>query len=227
MNHTSLTLPSARLVGALWLLYFVTAAPLAFRTSLIAPGNPAESAARIAHSELLYRATLVSDLASYALYLIIASLLYQLLRNVSEAWAAAGGLFTIAGCVVLIVSTTALTAPLVLGAAGVLSAIGLPVRQEWAIIIIQLYAHAYNVALLFFGAQWMVTGPLFVRSHFVPRPLGYSLAIVGFGWTALSIATLVAPTLGVRLRGVVLPAGALAELTLALWLLINGRWLRS
>jgi hypothetical protein len=221
MQRDTTLVSTSRLAGATWLLYFLAALPLALRTALIVPGNAAATAERILANERLYRATLVSDLASYALYALFACLLYFLLRDVSRLWAAAAAVFTLAGCLVLAVATAALTLPLFLldGQAG--HALSLAGRQELALLALQGFGQSYLVALFFFGAQWAAMGPLFAASRIVPRPIAWLLTVAGAAWIALSAAMLVAPTLAASMRGLVMPLGGIAELALALWLLIK------
>lgn len=71
-------------------------------------------------------------------------------------------------------------------------------------------------------------GPLFAMSRLIPRPIGYLLTAGGVGWVTFALATLIAPPLGVAIQPVVLIIGSLAEIALALWLLVKGvdeaRW---
>lgn len=212
----------AHLTGAVYILYFLMALPLSLRSSLIVPSDAVATAAKIAASEALYRMTVVSDLVSYLLYIALAYLLYTLLRNVSRPWAIMGTLFTLTGCLVLVVSTAALAAPLVLLKGDALHVIGVPERQELALLALKMFGQGYIIALFFFGAQWVVMGSLFAISRLVPRPIGYLLVAAGIGWVALSLATLLAPELSTGMQPVILPLGALAEIALGLWLLFKG-----
>jgi hypothetical protein len=213
---------TARITGGIYLLYFIAGMPLILRSSLIVPRDAAATAAKIMASESLYRATIVTDLVSYSLYLSLAYLFYLLLRNVSRPWALMGTLFTIAGCIVLIVATAALTAPLALLTGNEFGAIGMPERQALALLALKIYTQAFLIGLLLFGVQWLIMGPLFVRSGFVARPIGYLLTAGGVAWVSFAIASLVAPPVGVAMQPVVLAIGSLAEIALALWLLFRG-----
>lgn len=213
---------TARITGGIYLLYFIAGMPLILRSSLIVPGDAAATARKIMASETLYRATIVTDLVSYSLYLGLAYLFYLLLRNVSRPWALMGALFTIAGCIVLIVATAALTAPLTLLTGHEFNAIGMPERQALAMIALKIYTQAFLIGLLLFGVQWLIMGPLFVQSGFVVRPIGYLLTAGGVAWVSFAIASLIAPPVGVAMQPVVLAIGSLAEIVLALWLLFRG-----
>jgi hypothetical protein len=212
----------ARLTGLLYILYFISALPLSIRAKLIVPTDAAATASRILASEATYRLTMVTDLTGYLLYIGIVYLFYRLLRPVSPPWAMVGALFAIVGCIVLVMATALLTAPLILLADPGVYVIGLPERQELALLSLKLFGQAYTIALFLFGAQWLVMGPLFATSRLVPRPIGWLLTIGGAAWVGLSVATLLAPTIGKLLQGVVLPLGALAEIALGLWLLVKG-----
>ena len=217
----------ARITGGIYLLYFFAGMPLILRSSLIVPTDASATAARITASETLYRVTIVTDLVSYSLYLGLAYLFYLLLRKVSRPWALMGTLFTIAGCIVLITATAALTAPLALLSGNAFTGIAAPERQALALLAIKIYTQAFLIGLLLFGVQWLIMGPLFVLSGFVPRVLGYLLTAGGVGWVSFAIASLLAPPVGLTIQPVVLAVGSLAEIALALWLLLGGTQRRS
>ena len=220
--EAELLIRRARWAGAIYIFYFLAALPLGLRSSLIVPSDAAATAAKIVASEGLYRLTVVSDLVSYVLYVTLAYLLYTLLRHVSRTWAAVGTLFTLTGCLVLVVSTATLGVPLLLLTGDAWHTIGVPERQELALLALQTFSQGYIIALFFFGAQWLVMGYLFASSRLVPRAIGYLLFVAGIGWVVLSVGTLLAPTLSSGMGRVILPLGALAEIALGLWLLFKG-----
>ena len=218
-------LPSSgllRTTAAVYLLYFVAGVPLLLRSSLIIPGNPSATAAKIIASEALYRVTMVTDLVSYALYLGLAYLFYLLLRQVNQSWAFLGALFTVAGCIVLILATSLLSAPLVLLTGNSYATISLAERQEMALFALKIYNQAFIIGLLLFGVQWLIMGPLFSLSRVVPRAVGYLLTLGGVAWVTFAVASLVRPPVGVAIQPVVLVIGSLAEIALAISLLVRG-----
>jgi Domain of unknown function (DUF4386) len=211
----------ARITGSIYILYFIAGMPLILRSSLIVPTDAAATAAKITGSETLYRITMVTDLVSYALYLGLAYLFYLLLRNVSRQWALLGTLFTVAGCIVLIMATAALTAPLALLNGHEFNAIGAQQRQDLALLALKLYSQTFVIGLFLFGIQWLIMGPLFALSDFVPKAIGYLLTLAGIAWVSFAVATLLAPTAGRTIQPLVLLIGSLAELALAGWLLFG------
>lgn len=214
----------ARLTGGMYIPYLALGVPMFLRMSLIVPTEAGATAANILSSETLYRATVVTDLVSYGLYIVLAYLFYVLLREVSRPWAAVAALFTFAGCVVLIVSTALLTAPILLLDSSAFHAIPLPQRQELALFAIRLFGQGYTIGLFLFGAQWLIMGPLFARSRLVPRIIGYWLLAAGIGWVALAVATLLGSAVRSPLQSVVLPVAGLAEVALGAWLLVFSGW---
>ena len=74
----------------MYIPYLAFGLPLFFRAPLIVPNNAASTAANIIASESLYRLTVVTDLVSYVLYIVLAYLFYTLLREVSRPWATVG-----------------------------------------------------------------------------------------------------------------------------------------
>jgi len=86
----------------------------------------------------------------------------------------------------------------------------------------ECFSQAYLIALFFFGAQCLVMGYLFVTSKMVPRLIGYLLLAAGIGWIVLSAGTLLAPNTSSQIGAFIMPLGALAELALAIWLLVKG-----
>jgi len=211
-----------RTTAGVYILYFIAGFPLLLRSSLIVPANTVATAAKIMSSQVLYRITMVTDLVSYALYLGLAYLFYLLLRHVNRPWAVLGALFTVAGCIVLIVATSLLSAPLALLTGDFYRATSLPQRQELALLAIKIYNQAFVIGLLLFGVQWLIMGPLFALSRVVPRAVGFLLTAGGIAWVAFAVASLIAPPVGAAMRPFVLAIGSLAEIALAVSLLMRG-----
>jgi hypothetical protein len=200
-----------RLAGILYVFYFLSAAPLALRSSLVRLYDPAATAAHILASEQLYRGTIVSDLASYAAYIALTVLLAQIGALVSRTWAIIAALLSLSGCIVLIAATALLTVPL-----------ASPPSPQLSTLAFRLYAQGYNESLFLFGAFCAIMGALFVAGRLLPRLLGMLLAVAGTAWIALSAANIAVPAIAAALAPYVLPLGAGAELALGLWLLVRG-----
>ncbi len=200
-----------RLAGVLYIFYFLSAAPLALRSSMIRLSDPVATAAHILGAAQLYRATVVSDLASYAAYIALTVLLAQIGALVSRTWAIIAALLSLAGCIVLVASTALLTVPL-----------GGPQMQPFSMLAFRLYSQGYNESLFLFGLFCLIMGCLFAAGRLLPLLLCLLLAAAGAAWVALSAANIAVPVLGAAAAPYILPLGAAAELLLGLWLLVRG-----
>lgn len=222
MNTTTPAMAQARVIGAAYILYFLAALPLSVRSSMVVGADPAATATNIMASESLYRLTIVTDLLSYALYLVLTYLIYLLLRDVNRKWAAIAAIFSVSGCLVQIVSTSWLMVPLILLKDPSWQALALPAREELALAAIKSFGQGYSIALFFFGLFDLLMGLLFAASRMIPRVIAWLLVLAGAGWIVLVVTTLLSPQLAPMVQPVVLPLGALAEVALGLWLLLRG-----
>jgi hypothetical protein len=100
--------------------------------------------------------------------------------------------------------------------------------QALSLLFTRLYAQGSNMGFVFFGSYCLLVGYLIFRSTFLPRVLGVLVALAGVAWLTSSISRLLSPELANRLSPYILPAGAVGEISLCLWLLIMGvnahRW---
>lgn len=90
------------------------------------------------------------------------------------------------------------------------------------------HAHGFGIALIFFGWFALIIGFLIYRSGFLPRTLGALMGIAGICYLTNSFALIIAPAVADRLFPAILLPAFVAELSLALWLLLKGidmeRW---
>jgi hypothetical protein len=86
----------------------------------------------------------------------------------------------------------------------------------------RLFAYGFGISLVFFAGFCIVAGVLIYRSGFLPRTLGVMMAIAGLCYLINSFALFLAPALASMLFPYILMPCLLAELSLALWLLVKG-----
>jgi hypothetical protein len=95
--------------------------------------------------------------------------------------------------------------------------------QALALLFLNLHTQAFNIYLIFFGFWLIPTGYLILRSTFFPRVICVLVILDGLGW-----ATFLWPPLATSVYPVISVVAALAEIPLALWLLVVGvnvhRW---
>lgn len=235
MSTTTLNCPAAHWIRLGGLAYLAIIGLGFFgevlaRGSLVVAGDAAATAAGIAASTPLWRASITADLLMQMLDLPLILLFYLLLRPVHHGLALLATAFNLIQTAVLVLNKLCLVAPLILlNEAGSLAAL-LPLaqRQGLAMLAIQLHGHGFAIGLLFFGIASLLRAPLIIKSGYLPAWLGWGLGLAGLCYLINSYALLLAPALADALfPGVLLPV-LVGESALALWLLFKGidraRW---
>lgn len=211
--------PSGRIIGVVWLLYFVVSFLGAGITKgIVIPADAAATAANIVAHAGRYRAGFAADLIGNAIYLVLTALLYGLFRPVNRNLALVAAFFSLAGCIVQIVGELLRLVPVVLVAENhVAGAFTVAQLQAASILSIALYAHVFDISFTLFALFELVLGYLILESTFVPRAFGWVWMLAGLLWL-----TSLWPPLANTIRRVVLGIGGLAEIGLMLWLLVKG-----
>jgi hypothetical protein len=223
----------ARITGVVYLLFFVTAVLGEFFTrqagiSGIQPGVSGDAAATantiLAH-ELFYRLGFALGLISTACYVAVTALFYQLFRPVSRSLSLIAVFFSLVGLAIQAFgSLFQLTPLIVLRGSPYLSVFNVKQLQALALMFLNLNALVGYIALVFDGLFLFLIGYLIFRSTFLPRILGALVAFASLGWL-----TFLSPPLANYLYTYIQILGALAEVSLMLWLLLIGvnaqRWI--
>ena len=210
--------PSPRVIGVVWLLYFLTGALGALLTRGIIVSTDAASTANnnLAHASL-YRAGFAVDLVANLIYIALTALLFGLFRRVNLTLALLAAFFSLVGCTVQIMGELLRLAPSVLLAnPQFATAFGAHQVQASALLSVILYRSVFQISFVLFACFELVTGFLILKSTFLPRWLGW-------WWIAGSIAwlTFLWPPLATSIWPLLIAGGA-AELALPVWLLVKG-----
>ncbi len=209
----------ARIAGIFYLLTFLVAGG-----SSLAGGGIAATANSILVQQSLFRLGFAADLIVVACYVAVTALFYELFRPVNRSLSLLAAFFSLVGCAIQAFVCVFHLAPLVvLGGAQYLSVFKAEQLRALAFLFLDFYGQGFGIALVFFGFYCLLIGYLIFRSTFLPRFLGVLMAFAGLAWlTSLS------PPLANYLSPYNLAVGALAELSLTLWLLAMGvnvqRW---
>ena len=201
----------ARIGGALYLVIIVAGivGPLLTRDQLIVPHDVEATARNIAASPELWRLGIAVDVVMQLCDVPVMLILFLLLSPVNRNVALLALLFNI------IQTATLVANQLTLIAAHLLST-GQPALTDLAI---QAYSYGEALGLVFFGFTLLAEGYLIRHSGYLPRILGLLVQIGGVSYIVNSFLLLVAPDLANI--GFLIPS-FVAELSLALWLLIKG-----
>jgi len=169
----------------------------------------------------------VAGVAVHLLYLIPAVvvnvIVCGLFKPVGPTLARLALVFSLAGVTVEAASLLQLYVPLAMvEEGGALAALGHSQRQALSYLAISLYSTGFGFALLFFAGFCVLVGVLILRSLLVPGVLGAMMIVAGACYVVNTMALILSPALSDRLvPGILLPI-LLAELSLALWLVVKG-----
>jgi hypothetical protein len=217
--------PTARTIGVVYLLYFVTAVIGALlMKGLVVPTDAVATAQNLLAHESLYRSGWEVGLVANALYIAVTALFYGLLAPVNRSLAMMMAFFSLAGCTVQIFGGMLQLAPLtILGDSQLAGAFTVAQLRAAAVLSFQLYPLVFYISLVLFALFDFWLGYLIYKSTFLPRFIGVWFMIAG----VIGLAFLW-PPLAIPLRFVIIPVGGIAEVVFMLWLIVKGvdvaRW---
>lgn len=214
-----------RVGGALYLYIIVAGlfAEVFVRSQLIVSGDTSATAANILASDFLFRAGLSAELLMLICDVFLALVFFVVLRPVSFFLALFAASLRL---VMAAVSSTNLLnhmdALLWLNGASGLEVLGSSEVQALAYHSLRSHAYGYHLALVFFGFYCITLGALIARSEVLPKLLGYLLILAGGCYLANSFGSILAIEAISKIGPVILLPALVAELSLALWMLIKG-----
>src|SRR5262245_23407059 len=215
----------ARIGGVLYLIIIAAGlfGELFVRGSLVVPGNAAATAAHIVQSRYVWRVGIAGDLLMHICDVGLMLVFYILLRPVSRNLARLTILFNLVQTCVLVVNKLNLVVPLfLLGDGAYLKAFTPEHLQALSYVAIRTHDYGFAFGLIYFGVECVVIGYLIVRSLYFPKALGVMMQIAGVCYVINSFALLLYPPIATRLFPFILLPPFVAELSLALWLLVKG-----
>jgi Domain of unknown function (DUF4386) len=215
----------ARAAGALYLIVAVCGgfSELYVRSSVVVPGDPAATAAKVSASATLFRIGLATDLMNLTCFLLVAVTLYALLRQVGHEIALAMVLLTTVSVAIMGVNLlNHLGALLAATDPAFPAAFGAEDPAALVMVFLDLHQYGYLIAQVFFGLWLLPLGYLLVRSGYVPRVLGVLVMVASLGYLADLVAILLSPSFESSLSTFVLAPAVVGELSLILWLLVKG-----
>ena len=215
-------LRQARVAGLLYLAIIVCGvwSDGFVRSSLIVADEPTKTAANIAATTSTFQMSLVADSVMVLCDVALAVVLFLLLEPVSRALALTAAAFRIVQSAVLGLNLLNQHLALVLITAGGYE-LAPPARDSLVLLFAQAQGHGYDIGLLFFGINCVLTGYLVFKSRFLPRAVGVLVAASGPVYLVGSYLSLLAPhTASTFEIAYVLPL--VAELSFCLWLLFKG-----
>jgi hypothetical protein len=222
--------PYARLGGLLYLILIVLGFFGQFVLGrVIVSGNAAATAANLTSMESLWRFGIGAEVVALICVVGLATIYFLLLRPVSRELNLLATFVRLIGIAVeAVVTLNLLAALLPLGKAESLKAFTQEQLYALTNLAIKSHSQGYALALLFFGACFLVHGHLIYKSGFLPKVLGILIQIAGTCYLTNSFAVFLAPALEDRIFPIILLPAFVGEASLCLWLLLKGvnvqRW---
>ena len=214
--------PYARFAGLLYLVIIIAGAlgEIFIRGTLIVSGDAVATANNIVAHESLWRLGIAGDLLMHICDVFVMLSIYVLLRVVNRNLALMVLLFNVVQTAVLVANKLTLLVPLfLLGDAGYLKVFDPAQLQALSYVAIKMHGYGFGVGLIFFGFVCLIEGYLIMKSRFLPWVLGAMMQVAGVCYLVNSFALILAPMFSSIL--IMLPC-LVAELSLALWLLVKG-----
>lgn len=218
---------SKRLARVAGLLYLIVAifggfSELYVRSSVKVAGDAAATAENIAAAATLMRVGFVADLVNIACFLVLALVLYRLLKHVSAGAAVTMLVFTA-------VSVAVMTFNMVnhLGAIEAATNPDFPTSfggssDTLATWFLEMHSYGYLVAGVFFGLWLLPLGYMLFRSGYAPRALATLVMVGSLGYVADVIASALIPSAPEAMRAILVMPSVIAELSLIVWLMAKG-----
>ena len=192
------------------------------RGSLVVPGDAAATARAILENETLWRL----GLAVHLLYLIPALamkvIVSGLFRPMEPTLARLALVFGVAAVTVEAVALVYLYVPLAVTENDGATLAVLEDAPALIYLATRLFATGFGFSLLLFAGFCVLIGALILRSRLVPRAIGAAMIVAGVCYVVNTVALIVSPGFFELINPAILLPILLAELSLALWLLLKG-----
>lgn len=215
----------ARLAGVLYLIIIVIGVlgESVIRGKLVVSGDPDATARSILAAEWLWRLGVGGQDLLLLCAVGLTVLWYILLRPVNQHWALAVAFFGLVSLAVESVSALHLHAVLTpLTGSAYLKVIDPQQLHLLAYQSIVAHAHAFGLALIFFGVECLIVGHLIRQSGYFPKAIGWLMQLAGVCYLVNSFAMILYPPLQDMLFPAILLPCFIGESVFCLYLLIKG-----
>ena len=187
--------------------------------SAMLTGDAATTAAQLRLHEGLFRIGFAAYLVEAFSDVVLAWLLYILLRPVHRDLALLSAFFGLVSMSIFAVTKLFYFAGPIVLHSRYLTAYSPEQIDSLASLVLSLYAGLGGVSMLFYGTAWIIRGWLTFRSAYLPRLLGALMIAAGLGFVAKTLTQVLAPTLSSNL---LLAPMFLNLVVLAIWMLVKG-----
>jgi len=215
---------TARLAGLLYLAMSILAILSYFYVHRLffVPGDPTATARNILAKEQLYRISILLDLATQFLFILVVLALYRLFEDVDRNQARVMVALVGTGIVAQFASLVLNVVPLMLlGGAGYLSVFSRPQLEALSYTSLSLIGKQGELLTSIWGLWLFPFAVLTIKSGFLPKFLGWLLIVTGIAYVLSSVVAVGLPEQAATVRKLVFPL-YFGEFIVVLWLAIVG-----
>ena len=216
---------TARFAGALYLIWIITGLFAMFYvpSQINMKGDAASTAQNILSNETLFRTSIVNDVLSGILWIIMVLVFYRLFKHVDKLQAKLLVALVVVQIPNIIFMEAFNIASLMTFKGEILKTFELAQRQDLAMLFLKINDYGVLILEAFWGLWLFPLGILVYKSRFLPRFLGIWLFITGVFYLALSFTDIMLPEYrNLVLNSVFALPAELGEVAFMLWLLIMG-----
>lgn len=193
MTYSARTPATLRLAGLLYLVIIACgiSAEILLCGPLVEFGDPTATASAIRNTVGTFRLAIAADIVMAAADAALAILLYVIFRPVAPILALAAMVFRLIQSAMIAMNLMHMQSALLLitGASGLAT----PEADALAVHALNLHAHGYDLGLIFFAINSLLTGVLIWVSGLFPRIIGAGIAAAGMVYLVGSSLRFFAP----------------------------------
>ena len=215
----------ARFTGLMYLIIIIMGlfSGMVAREAMIVPQDAQQTAENILNSESLFRMGVVTDLIMTMADIVVALMLYVLLKPVNRNLSLLAAFFRLAQASVIGMNMlNHIMAIAVLKGGGSYDSFGADQLNALSMLFLDAHSYGYLLSNVFFGFSCGILAYLFYRSELFPKFLGYMIGLASFGYLVNCFIKFVMPEYGEMSEVLLLLTAVVTELTLCLYLLIKG-----
>lgn len=212
----------ARIAGVLFLVSLVAGGfgEAYVPAKVLVAGDAAATAANIKAYDFLFRLGFAGFLIESLCDIVVALVLYALLKPVNRRLSLLAAFFGLVGTTLFAAAELFFFFPtFILGDPAWLTTFSADQLNNLALLSLRFFSFGVAISSLYYGMGWLVRGYLMFRSGYLPKFLGVLMAIGGLGFVVQAFARVFAPRFpSAVLLMLLFPGGLL----LAAWLLVRG-----
>ncbi|WP_422858609.1 DUF4386 domain-containing protein [Flagellimonas sp. S174] len=215
----------ARIAGATYLVLILLGifSEAVVRSSLVSYSDASNTVDNLLQSEFLFRLGIVGDILVLFGDIVLAVLLFFLLKTFNKTLAVLAMTFRLAVVAVSSVNVlNMLSVLLLVSGSEYLKSFSVEQIESLVLFFFKLHSYGYDVVLTLFSAHCLIIGALFAKSRIIPSVFGIAFLITACCYFIFGFSSFLLPEVSQSLFPIILLPPLITELALALWLLVKG-----